>query len=108
MIKTRMARCTLRLACILDFKLAPSSSRHFLAMTAAFCLTLAQHAAQAQSASALYLNQTPAPAGTAPGTALFSGHAGQAGVTGTPTANGTWLVGSAFGQPVGSDLFWND
>lgn len=70
-------------------------------------VALAQSSAYAQSANALFLNQNPAPTNTSPGVAIFSGHAGQAGVAGTPTDGTTWLVGSAFGQPVGSELFWN-
>lgn len=102
---TRAPRCSTRPARAVGIEFAPRGNTLFLAAVTALCLTLAQHRALAQSVSALYLNQNPAPAGTTPGTTLFGGHAG---VTGTSTDGVAWLVGSAFGQPVGSDLFWND
>jgi hypothetical protein len=77
-------------------------------VVAGFCMAMAQVAVLAQSASAFYLNQNPAPTGTLPGVVLFSGHAGQASEAGTPTDGSAWLVGSAFGQPMTSGLFWND
>src|SRR5213076_2724565 len=80
----------------------------FLAILAAVLSALTHLDALGQSADANFLNQNPSPTNTSPGLAIFNGHAGQAGVPGTPTDGTAWLVGSAFGQPVGSQLFWND
>src|SRR5690349_11552357 len=80
-------------------------TRVLVALIVASVALISCNLSTAQSASALFLNQNPAPTNTAPGLAIFSGNAGQAGGAGTPTDRTIWLVGSAFGQPVGSDIF---